>query len=399
MSALAVWRRRRSYRLGATAFSAALVVALGGCVGDPPGPAPSTASAQAATELLESRIQHFMDGGATSVVVQLRWQDGESSKAYGVRNLDTKDPAKPQDRVSVASITKSMVAVSVLKLVDQGLVGIEDPVNNVLESFRTTLRPPGPITVRQLLNHTSGMPDVADSEFAAGPPKQVANTPLNIQRGLELTATLPWEPKNVGRFAYSNSNYLALGQLIEKLRERPIADVLKEDIFGPLGLTHTSLSEPDRAAPDNIHAYIIDGGERIDVTQPEVFVGSPQGGVVSTAQDVNTFYRELLRGHLLSPASLEEMKKKTGSTDYGLGLALFPDTCSGGFRYGHAGLTFGSVSISITSADGGNQITMTMALPPLPWQDAATARRIDLLQTQMQSAAQETLDRLCQYTD
>lgn len=333
-----------------------------------------------------------MDGGATSFVVQVRWPGGEWSKAYGVRNLDSKDPAQPQDRVSVASITKSMVAVSVLKLVDQGLIGLDDPVNGVLESFRTTLRPPGPITVRQLLNHTSGMPDFGDSESL----KQAANTRLSLQRGLELAATLPWESKNVDRFAYSNSNYLALGQLIEKLRGRPVADVLNQDIFGPLGLQHTSLAEPDRGAPDNIHAYIIDGGERVDVTQPEVFVGSPAAGVISTTQDVNNFYRALLRGQLLSPAMLEEMKKKTGFAEYGLGLRRFPDACSGDFRYGHPGIAFGYISISITSADGGSQITMTMTLPPRPWQDPATARRIDLLETQMESAAQETLDRLCQ---
>ncbi len=337
-----------------------------------------------------------MDGGATSFVAQVRWPGGEWSKAYGVRNLDSKDPAQPQDRVSVASITKSMVAVSVLKLVDQGIIGLDDPVNGVLESFRTTLRPPGPITVRQLLNHNSGMPDFGDSEYAAGPLKQVANTRLSMQRGLELAATLPWESKNVDRFAYSNSNYLALGQLIEKLRGRPVADVLNQDIFGPLGLQHTSLAEPDRGAPDNIHAYILDGGERVDVTQPEVLVGSPAAGVISTTQDVNNFYRALLRGQLLSPAVLEEMKKKTEFWDYGLGLRRFPDACSGDFRYGHPGSAFGYISISITSADGGSQITMTMTMPPRPWQDPATARRVDLLETQMEQAAQETLDRLCQ---
>ena len=397
MGALAAWWRTRFCLLGAAAFSAALVLAVSGCVGAPPGPAPpSVAATQAATDSLERRVQHFMDGGATSLVVQVRWPGGEWSKAYGVRNLDSKDPAQPQDRVSVASITKSMVAVSVLKLVDQGLIGLDDPVNGVLESFRTTLRPPGPITVRQLLNHNSGMPDFGDSEYAAGPLKQVANTRLSMQRGLELAATLPWESKNVDRFAYSNSNYLALGQLIEKLRGRPVADVLNQDIFAPLGLQHTSLAEPDRGAPDNIHAYIIDGGERVDVTQPEAFVGSPAGGVISTTQDVNTFYRALLRGQLLSPAMLEEMKKKTEFWEYGLGLGRFPDACSGDFRYGHTGHIFGYMSISITSADGGSQITMTMTHAPLPWQDPATARRVDLLQTQMEQAAQETLDRLCQ---
>lgn len=405
MGALAAWLRTGFGPLGAVVFSAALVVAVSGCVGTAPGQAPpspggaappSVAAIQAATDSLERRVQHFMDGGATSLVVQVRWPGGEWSKAYGVRNLDSKDPARPQDRVSVASITKSMVAVSVLKLVDQGLIGLDDPVNGVLESFRTTLRPPGPITVRQLLDHNSGMPDFGDSEYAAGPLKQVANTRISMQQGLELASTLPWETKNVDRFSYSSSNYMALGQLIEKLRGRPVADVLNQDIFAPLGLQHTSLAEPDRGAPDNIHAYVIDGGERVDVTQPEVFVGSPAGGVISTTQDINTFYRALLRGQLLSPAMLEEMKKKTEFWDYGLGLERFPDTCSGDFRYGHGGYLFGYMSISITSADGGNQITMTMAHAPLQWHDPATARRVDLLQTQMEAAAQETLDRLCQ---
>ena len=400
MGALPAWWRTRLRLIGA-AFSAVLLVAVSGCVGAPSGPAPSgptppsAAAIQAATDSLERRVQHFMDGGATAFVVHLRWPGGEWSKAYGVRSLDTNDPAQPQDRVSVASITKSMVAVSVLKLVDQGLIGLDDPVNGVLESFRTTLRPPGPITVRQLLDHNSGMPDYGDAEHEAEPLQQVMNTRLSLQRGLELAATLPWESKNVDRFSYSNSNYLALGQLIEKLRGRPVADVLNQDIFAPLGLQHTSLAEPDRGAPDNIHAYIMDGSERVDVTQAEVWVGSPAGGVISTTQDINTFYRALLQGQLLSPAMLEEMKKKAGFAEYGLGLSRFPDACSGEFRYGHHGAIFGYMSISVTSADGGSQVTMAMAVRPMPWQDAATASRIDLLGTQMEQAAQETLDNLC----
>lgn len=336
-----------------------------------------------------------MDGGATSFVVQVRWPDGEWSKAYGVRNLDTMAPARPLDRVSVGSVTKSMVGVSVLKLVDEGVVGLDDPVNGVLESFRSTLHPPGPITVRQLLSHTSGMPDFVDSEYAKGPMKQVVNTRLGMQQALELAAALPWEGKNVDRYSYSNSNYMALGQLIEKLRGRPVGEVLKRDIFDPLGLDHTSLAEPDRSAPDNLHAYVIDGSERLDVTQSELFVGSPAAGLISTTQDVNTFFRALLRGQLLSAASLAEMKAKRSFYGYGLGLWQFRDGCTGNNRYGHLGNIYGYLTTSITSADGGSQVTMTMAIPPLSSQDEGAGRRIDLLATQMESAAQETLDRLC----
>lgn len=135
------------------------------------------------------------------------------------------------------------------------------------DNERTPRLPP---LLRNLANNSS--PD----QYAAGPLKQVASTRLSMQRGFELAATLPWESKNVDRFAYSNSNCLALGQLIEKLRGRPVADVLNQDTFGPLGLQHTSPAEPDRWAPDTIHAYIIDGSEQVDATQPEALVGSPQ---------------------------------------------------------------------------------------------------------------------------
>ncbi|MHC6219760.1 serine hydrolase domain-containing protein [Arthrobacter sp. MMS24-S77] len=387
------WGRRCTL---AAVFAVALVVALGGCTQTTPAPGASSAATQSATDSLDLNIQHFMDGRATSFVVQVRWPGGEWSKAYGVRNLDTKAPALPQDRVSVGSITKSMVAVSVLKLVDEGLVGLDDPVNGVLESFQSTLHPPGPITVRQLLSHTSGMPDFGDSEYATGPTKQVVNTRLSMQRALELAATLPWELRRVDTYSYSSSNYMALGQLIEKLRGRPIGEVLKRDIFDPLGLQHTSLAEPDRSAPDNLHAYVIDGNERLDVTQSELLVGPPAGGVISTTQNVNTFFRALLRGQLLSPASLAQMKTKPATYGYGLGLRQFRDGCSSNNRYGHLGSVYGYLTTSITTADGGSQVTMTMSTPPLPSKDEGAGRRIELLEEQMEWAAQETLDRLCQ---
>lgn len=242
------------------------------------------------------------------------------------------------------------------------------------------------------------MPDFGDSEYATGPPKQVVNTRISMQRGIELAATLPWESKNVDRYSYSSSNYMALGQLVEKLRGKPVGEVLKRDTFGPLGLLHTSLAEPDRSASDNLHAYVMDGSERIDVTQTEVLVGSPAGGVISTMQDVNDFYRALLRGQLLSPAALQEMKKKTSFCEYGLGPRQFRDGCSSNNRYGHLGSVYGYLTTSITRADGTSQVTMAMATPPLPspLQDPAAGRRVDLLETQTESGAQETLDRLCQ---
>lgn len=396
MGVFASGGRRAQSLLAAVALLAGTV--LGACTGESSVPVSPTASGQAPTDSLERTIRSFLDAGATAAVVQVRWPGGEWTRSYGVRDLDGSAPARTDDRVSIGSVTMSMVAVSVLKMAGDGLIGLDDPVNAMLPGFTSALRPPGPITVRQLLNHTSGMPDFTPAHDATGAPKQVLNTPLTLQRGLELAATLPWEARSVGSWAFSTSNYYALGELIEKLRGKPVGEVLKEDIFAPLGLDKTSLAAPDRAAPDNIHAYITDAGERVDVTQPGDLAGSPAGGVVSTVEDVNDFYRALLSGKLVPPAALEQMKQPT-FFGYGLGLGRWDSGCSGsGYRYGHWGTVYGYLTGSISSADGGSQATMTLVAPPLPAasQDEGSARRLEFFAGQLESALQETLDRLCQ---
>jgi D-alanyl-D-alanine carboxypeptidase len=140
----------------------AVVLAVSGCsyTTDDPTPPPSSPSPFAP---LEKQVQLFMDEGAGAVVVQIRWPEGEWSKAYGVRDLESRTPAELSDRVGIASVTKTMTAVAVLKLVDDQLIGLDDPVNNVIPGFTNVLKPPGPITVRQLLSHTSGMPEVNEA--------------------------------------------------------------------------------------------------------------------------------------------------------------------------------------------------------------------------------------------
>ncbi|MFJ4210961.1 serine hydrolase domain-containing protein [Paenarthrobacter sp. NPDC089675] len=341
-------------------------------------------------------MQGFIAEGVSSVVVHVRWPDGEWSKGFGLRDRFGSEPAQPQDRFSIGSVTKPMVAVAMLQLVDDGLIGLDDSVNEMLESFGAGLKPPMPITVRQLLNHTSGMPDFVQALERTNAPKDVVTTSVSVQRGLELTGALPWDWRSVGFFAYSNSNYLALGRLVEKLTGRPLDDVLRERVFGPLGLGRTSLNTRDRAAPDNLRAYMSVGGERLDITQPEAVTGSPAGGVVSSTEDVNDFFRGLLSGALLSPGTLQEMKT-VKSSNYGLGVTRFPDGCSSSkYRYGHFGSVYGYLTGAISSDDGSRQITLGMALPPLPSEpDAATDRRIDQYASQIELAAQKTLDQLC----
>lgn len=373
---------------------------LGGCTAGGPGPTPSPAP-PGATEPLERTILHFMEDGATSVVVQVRWPGGEWSKAYGVRNLDTNDPARPQDRYAAASVTQSMVAAEVLKLVDEKRLELDGPVNADLARLVPALKPPGDVTVRELLNHTSGLPDFRDALYRELPVRDVLKTGLTSGQGLKLAAGIPWQSFNKGFFNYSESNYLALALLIEDRRGKPLPEVLQEDIFTVLGLGRTSLGKtslgkPDRPTLDILHGYVTVGGSREDVTGAEYLVGSPAGGLVSTTADTNGFYRALLSGRLLPQALVAEMKN-TGLGNHGLGLQRFSIGCASGYRFGQTGDVAGYLTSSVNSADGGTQVAMAMALPPMPadTDTAAVASRVGLYSSQMVSASQETLDKFC----
>ena len=388
--------RSKTSLLGGAAAALALIVSA--CTGEIPAPPPSFGTAPAPTDSLDFTMRSFINQGAVAVVAEVRWPGGTWSRAYGVRDLETGQPATTDDRVSVASVTKSMTAVSVLKLVDDGLIRFDDPVNGILDSFTTVLRPPGPITVRQLLAHTSGMPSFQEAnEKSVEDVARVVNEDMSTQRGLELTATLPWEAKDVGSYHYSDSNYLALGQLLEKLRGKSFAQVLHDDVINRLGLGATSIDQAVRGEPDVVHGYITLRGERLDVTQPPADLGSPAFGAISTMHDVNDFFEALFRGDLVSDSSLKEMTTTGSFPYYGLGLWKWPPGCTADFRYGGKGAFPSYRTTAISSTDGQQQASMTLVPPPIPTplEDPESLDKLALWDGQMASALQETLDRLC----
>jgi len=378
--------------------AAAFALILSGCTETNPAPSPSFRTAPAPTDSLDFTMRSFIAQGAVAVVAEVRWPGGTWSRAYGVRDLEAGQPATTDDRVSVASVTKSMTAVSVLRLVDDGLIRLDDPVNGMLDSFTTVLRPPGPITVRQLLSHTSGMPTFQEAnEKIPDDIARVVNEDMSTQRGLELTATLPWEAKDVGSYRYSDSNYLALGQLLEQLRGKPFTQVLHDDVINRLGLGATSIDQAVRGESDVIHGYITLRGERLDVTQPPADLGSPAFGAISTVHDINDFFEALFRGDLVSDTSLKEMTTTGSFPYYGLGLWKWPPGCTDDFRYGGKGAFPSYRTTAISSSDGQQQASMTLVPPPIPTslEDPESVDKLALWDGQMTSALQETLDRLC----
>jgi D-alanyl-D-alanine carboxypeptidase len=374
-----------------------IVAALfSGCAYAGPSPAPTIPPSLAS---LDSQARMFIDQGAVAVVVQVRWPGGEWSNAYGVRDLETMTPAQPGDRVPIASATETMTAVTVLRLVDDGLIGLDSPVNDVIPGFAAALKPPGPIMVRQLLNHTSGLPEFNDALPQDPDFRPLLTQPMSMERALQLAGTLPWMASRVGEFHLSNTNYMALGLLVQTLRHRPFAEVLREEVIEPLRLGKTSLDHLDGHAADLVHGYVTLRGERIDVTDNTGDAGSPASGAVSTVGDVNTFFAALFQGRLLTHESFEEMKKSPyPGLPYGLGVWKHADACSSSVRFEGRGSFWNQQTVATASGDGAYEAVMSVSMQPLPspLEDPDAAGQRDLLNKQVESQLNETLDRLCQ---
>jgi len=381
------WSHKALERSAVFGFAVLLLV-LAGCSASP-DPAPSQPLGELQADLKQFSTDRLA-AGASAVLIQTRLGGDAWSGATGVRDLETKVPAESGDSFHVASLTKSMVATSALKLVEQGKMQLDGLVSDYLPEFDSLVHPPEPITVRMLLDHTSGMPTFEEPLIRSGPLKQVLTTPLTVERRLELIGTVPWDADNVGVYEYSSSNYVVLGLLIEGVTGRSLEDVLRADIVEPLGLAGTLLAGTARAPATMVHGYVMIDGERVDAVDAGVQSGSASGGMISTVQDVNVFYAALLSGKLMGPALVEEMQSPN-SSEYGLGLAKWWDSCTSDFYYGHLGGAPGYASIAMISADGSRQLAVFMAHAAEPLSADASPSDYGLVEF-----AQKALDKTCQ---
>lgn len=382
--------------------AAALLLALllAACQYSAPGPADSTSPPppSAPTDPIDQQTNLFLKDGAVSAVVQVRWPGGEWSKAYGVRSLEGKGEAQPTDRSEVGGVTETLTAVTALKLVEDHLIGLDDPVNNVIPNFTSVMHPPGPITVRELLAQTSGIPDYVPVSFPDVDLRPQLAQPLPLAQALADAGTQPWPARSVGLFSYTETNYIALGLLVQTLRKKPFPDVLDEEVIAPLGLQHTTLAHVEPAQPDILHGYITLRNQQIDTTDNTQFAGSSSRGLTTTMADLNTFFGSLFGGRLLAPSSLALMEKGTGAGPYGLGIWKGSVGCSASSRrFVSVGIQADHIAVGIASDDGKYTASMDVAPPPLPTtaEDPSGDRHRNLIETQIDSTLNQTLDALC----
>jgi len=315
---------------------------------------PASAARQAAGR--EADLQRSLDqlvaAGVPGAVLFVRKGDRTIRLTSGYGNLKPKTPMRAGDRFRVGSITKTFVATVALQLVGERKLALEDNV----ERWLPGVVPNGKrITVRQLLNHTTGLFDYGgDRKFVA----DAFRHPLKVWTPRQIvaiaTAHKPRFAPGAG-WSYSDTNYYVLGLILEAATGHSLASELRQRIFVPLRLRATSLDSAPRITGRYAHGYFLRPLEDVSVGSPSVQWAA--GALVSNADDVARFFGALLGGRLLRTdllRAMEAMITPTPGFSYGLGLQKLRNRC--GVFWGHSGASPGYVANAFNSKDGRRQV-------------------------------------------
>ncbi|MER7112077.1 serine hydrolase domain-containing protein [Streptomyces sp. NPDC000229] len=331
-----------------------------------------------------------MDGvhraGVPGVFAEVRDAGRTWRGASGVADVDTGRPVGPGMRQRVGSITKTFTAAAVMQQVERGRIDLDAPIGGYLPRLVPGERG-RKITVRMLLNHTSGIPDYIRYAFPSlqAFPSGAASKSLDDNRfrqfrpaeliEMGLAAPPAGEP-GATPGVYSNTNYLLLGQLLEQVTGATAEEYITRNVIERAGLRHTAFPTGPRIKGPHSRMYealhgVIDPPRDYSVYNMSwVMTGA---GLVSTMEDLNRFYGKLLDGGVVTRSSLAQMQRTVpvvaldGSTiEYGLGLHKVETEGCGTF-WGHDGTVWGAGTTSLTRADGKRR--MSVAINLMRWNE------------------------------
>ncbi|MGW7425259.1 serine hydrolase domain-containing protein [Streptomyces sp. NPDC054813] len=351
----------RSAVLGAVALSLLAVPAQAAPMKAGAEPRPAAALPAPDTAGMAAVLNSVVAKGAPGAMARI--DDG--TKVYkttrGVADRTTRRAITTGDRFRVGSVTKTFSAVVLLQLVDEGRLALDAPVNRYLPG----LLPDDRITVRHVLSHRSGLYDYTNDLFASSVSgfEAVRNKVFTYRQLVDLALKKPRTNAPGAAYSYSNTNFVVAGMLIEKLTGHSVRTEYENRIFKPLELRDTFYVHPDAKIPgQHAKGYLTAdkaGATAVDATDQTVSWAQSAGAIISTAQDLDTFYSALVRGKLTSAARLAEMERFTrvnSTTSYGLGLRRRDLSC-GISVYGHTGAVQGYYTYAFTTKDGTRSLT------------------------------------------
>ncbi|RNF83655.1 serine hydrolase domain-containing protein [Montanilutibacter psychrotolerans] len=288
----------------------------------------------------------YRDDGFGAAVLVARGDEVLYRGARGDANLDFDIPLTPGRMFRIGSLTKQFAAAGLLKLVEDGRVGLDHPLSRYLPDY------PGgeTIRVRELLNHTSGVANyTAIPGYMDGPIRRPIST-----AGLEVFDDLPVDFAPGAQWKYSNSGYVLIGAVIESVTRKPWHQYLQQSLFAPLGMRHTGYGANPLVALLTVDGYTQVGDRTrparpLSMTQPHA-----SGALVSTVDDLQTWNRALHEGRVLRDGSYRQMITPTGAAaaaGYGFGLRI--DNVEGLDVINHGGSIngFSAMLIYVPGAD------------------------------------------------
>jgi len=312
-------RHALGLRFSVFVVSLAMALALVGCGGSsapsPPGQQPGSLAAAVDAVAQAAMQQQGMPGMTVALAKKgsMLYVQG-----YGVSDLSSRQATQPSVLFEIGSITKQFTAALIMKLQEQGQLHVDDSITTYLPEYNF----PSAITLRMMLTHTSGLANFTDFP-------QLGDWVRNgVSEATVLTAVsqAPLQFRPGTQYSYSNSNFFALGTIIEKLTGQSYADNLDRYIFQPLGLTNTSYSLP--AAGQSATGYTDNGSGLVPAILWDRSAAFAAGALSSNVYDLVAWDNALMNGKVVSPASFKAMTTSNGfqipgGGSYGFGLALW----------------------------------------------------------------------------
>ncbi|PFZ50035.1 serine hydrolase domain-containing protein [Bacillus wiedmannii] len=288
------------------------------------------------------------------------------SYAAGVANMSSKKPMKTDFRFRIGSVTKTFTATVVLQLAEENRLNLDDSIKKWLPGvIQGNGYDDKQITIRQLLNHTSGIAEYTRSKsFNLMDTKKSYRAEELVKMGISM-------PPNFApgkSWSYSNTGYVLLGILIETVTGNSYAEEIENRIIEPLELSNTFLPGNSSVIPGTKHArgyiQLDEASEPKDVTYYNPSMGSSAGDMISTADDLNKFFSYLLGGKLLKEQQLKQMLTTvpTGEAELGrYGLGIYETKLPNGFSiWGHGGSIPGFVTFAGGTLGGKHTLAVNL---------------------------------------
>jgi D-alanyl-D-alanine carboxypeptidase len=330
----------------------------------------------AAAKTTDAQVLKSLEGLVTSPggppgAIATLYRDGKLT-TLSTGRADNKKAAKPRatDHMRIASVAKAFSGAVALNLVRSGQLSLDDTIEGVLPTLPKAW---GKVTLSQLLNHTSGVPDYTQSEAFF---KHAEAKPRAYVPPAEIISWVEKEPlvfKPGSKYEYSNTDNIVVGLMVEAVTKQSYANELQKIVLGPAKLTQTTLPTKITMPTPFIHGYTdTPEEEEVDVSESLNPSGAwASGAIVSTPQNLNAFIRADLGLQFFDKAEQEQQMKwwpggessPPGPGKNSAGLALFRYQTKCGTVYGHTGNFPGYTQFAAATADGSAAVTTSLNIP------------------------------------